>query len=461
MSSGSRLCGWGVAFTSAAAVLLIVSAVFAQTTRPSAVERALKYAPEGTVGLVHYEVKSLAKDLSAQLLKRLEPNIPLEPLIRELIALAEKIDAIDMFLVSDKNGAMAPVVVIYGMIAEQDVNRVLQSFLGRRDDALLSKTGDGRYAQKGSGLLLVIGGEASELPAGVAFVGQASTLTPAFLAGLGKGRNEDLVNRLKDVDTAAPAWLAVILDRAGPAGNLPKWTAGAWYLTGGGQSRQVLEFEDANAAQRCAAGIQDTSRYLGPILSELDIKAEGTSVVISAKTTGSLVPSIVSAVMQSLAESRRVANRAISAANLKMLSLGCMSYAAANKAQSPPDLITIARSLLPSDPKTKITEEAARALVSPATGKNPNILDSGELGFVPDYVYVFYPGPAVDVPRPQTKVMLYERPENYKNEGTLVAYVDGHVAWVKMDEFTKQLKASQDWIAAHEKTATTREAGKP
>ena len=111
--------------------------------------------------------------------------------------------------------------------------------------------------------------------------------------------------------------------------------------------------------------------------------------------------------------------------------------------------------LLPADLLVMVKDKAlpAGALVSPVSGRQVKTDDKGlpQAGFEPDYLCVKYPMPLHKIKEAKTKVLAYERPENYKKEGTVVLYVDGHVEFVKMDEFQKQLKASQDWIAAQPK----------
>ena len=101
----------------------------------------------------------------------------------------------------------------------------------------------------------------------------------------------------------------------------------------------------------------------------------------------------------------------------------------------------------------------AQMLVSPVTGRkisvDANGLPTG--AFQSDYVMVKYPMSSLKIKNRDKRVLAYERPENYKKEGTNVLYADEHVEWVKMEEFEKQLKATQDWIASQGKEATTKD----
>ena len=52
---------------------------------------------------------------------------------------------------------------------------------------------------------------------------------------------------------------------------------------------------------------------------------------------------------------------------------------------------------------------------------------------------------------PARRVLVYERPENYKNKGTVVGYADGHSEWVKIDKFKEDLQATEKWLAEQAK----------
>jgi prepilin-type processing-associated H-X9-DG protein len=457
MSIRSRLVRWCAAALLAAGFVAVGSGCGkAQASKPAgvALERAMKYAPAGAAGLIHVEVKALVKDVLAGVVKGLEPNaIPAE-VVQAANKVAEKTESVDVFLLGSGDGprrtlASMLLVVVHGALTPADVNEALKAIPNLPPGMTLKKGEKGRYSVENerTPILVLFGGEAPELPAGVVVGGLAPMLTSEFLAGLGKGKNDELAQLLKDVDTAAPIWAAVQMEKIVPAPDAPKTIAGAIYLLGGGKTKIALDFQDAEAAGKFEKETKVAYENGKAILSALEVTREAGVVTIASKTTDPLVPKIA----EGFAKARAASRQAVPMANLKSLGRCCMMYAATHGGFFPPDWVTMFKWVFYSDPNARISERDAGLLVSPLSGKKAKVLESGELGFEPDYVCLKYTMLAEAITTPAEMVLAYERPENYKNEKTAVLYVDGHVEILRIDEFQKQLKATQDWIAEHEK----------
>jgi hypothetical protein len=405
------------------------------------IERAMRCAPDGAAGIIHVEVKALVKDVLAGITKGLEPNAIPQAVVQTINKVADKVDAVDVFLLPGGEGPPAPVVAVEGRITPEDINEVLKIIPGLPPDLVLRKKADSIYAMgpDEAPILLLVGGEATGLPAGVMVGGPGAVLTNEFLDGLGKGKNEPLVQLLKDVDTAAPIWLALQMDKLTPASDAPKTIAGGVYPLGGGKSTVAIAFRDANAADKFMATFQRspgrgvTTAQL--VMSVLEPKREGLVVTLSTKTTDSLIPTIVA----ELSEARRMAKRAASMANIASIGKGIGVYAFRNNDQAPADFLALIKG-----------GEHPGIFISPNSGKPIPKAEKGNVigPFEPDYVYLKYP----DLARADAGLIVaYENPELNKNEGTAVLFVDLHVQWVEMAKFQALLKKSQDAIAAQEK----------
>ena len=126
-------------------------------------------------------------------------------------------------------------------------------------------------------------------------------------------------------------------------------------------------------------------------------------------------------------------------ANVKGIGLAVHLYRAGNQDNFPKKFTDLLQS----------GEISPRMLISPVSGKKPPMWDDKKMTLTGDvdYVLLDYGDIADDgVPNSAEMVLLYEKPENYKNKSTVVGYVDGHVMWVKIEDFKKQLKETKGWI---------------
>jgi len=409
----------------------------------------MKFAPDGAAGVLLVEPKALARDLLAAIAKEPEFKSWDANMLAAIGRFAGKIESLDLFAMppaSDDKRLGGYLVVIRGALRAADVNALLRALEGGEGD-VLQKKGDekGRYEFESDKIPLefVFGGDANDLPAGVVLAGIEERVAPKALAALGKGKHEDLDKLLKDVDTAAPVWGAALAGKLDWGKDAFSWIAGGVYLTGGGPCKVAMQFADANGAEKQLADLladanagDGWSKFLTTVAKPA---CEGSRLTLSGKSKDSLVPAMVAA----WAESRKAEKRDESLMLLREIGGEMVVYSADHD------------DLLPADLLVMVKDKAlpAGALVSPVSGRTVKTDDKGlpEAGFESDYLCVKYPMPLHKIKESKPKVLAYERPENYKNEGTAVLYVDGHVEFVKLDEFNKQLKATQDWIAAQPK----------
>jgi type II secretion system protein G len=124
-----------------------------------------------------------------------------------------------------------------------------------------------------------------------------------------------------------------------------------------------------------------------------------------------------SVMLPSLARARALAKRSISMTNLKGIGVAALMYADQHDGQFPPDLQTLVK----------------EGLVGPTTLKSPlDCLDA-------ESSYVYVPGLSVKTPNPARTILAYEKPENYRGEGTTALFVDGHVEFMSQQVLEEKL----------------------
>jgi prepilin-type processing-associated H-X9-DG protein len=454
-----RLCRFAPLAT-VLAICLLCSRAPAQATKPapaskpSAFDAVMKHAPEGAGGVIHVEPRALARELLPALakdpeFKHWDPNT-----LAAIGSFFEKIDSLDLFQsadVPDRKAGLPFLLVIHGSLKAADTNSLLRALQGRGGGDAIQKKGDakGRYEFDSADLPLefVFGGEANELPPGVVIAGTEAALSAKSLAALGKGNRDDLAGLFQHVDPAAPVWGAArkgLLHFWIWGHDGPDWFAFSLHPTGGAPLRAAMEFADANSAARYASDLAADANagdgWAALLTKIAQARVDGNRLTLAGRSKDSLVPAIVSA----WADSSRAEKRDTSIDLLREIGGEMIVYSADHDDMLPADLLVM------------VKEKAlpAGALVSPASGRSVKTDAKGmpQAGFEPDYVCVKHTLPIHKIKDPKSKVLAYERPENYRDDGTAVLYVDGHVEYVKLEEFRRQLKATEDWIAAQGKS---------
>ncbi|GAF84758.1 unnamed protein product, partial [marine sediment metagenome] len=171
-------------------------------------------------------------------------------------------------------------------------------------------------------------------------------------------------------------------------------------------------------------------KYLSPEISAVSADDEGITMEnFAALPMMSDMPSAAGAAtamaLPALYKVRRQAYRAASMANLHGLAMACMAYEIEHMRQPPGLAVLIDQGYI-----------SASALRSPHNDSPPPTVEDGQLIGESDYVYV---KPASDDLAESGLILLYERPGHYRGEGTVVAFADGHVEFLSMDEFERAL----------------------
>lgn len=157
--------------------------------------------------------------------------------------------------------------------------------------------------------------------------------------------------------------------------------------------------------------IADVANYVGTSSTDADgilYLSVGTGAPLPAVAGTALATSIL---LPSLAQSREVAKRAVSAANLHSIGVACYAYAMDQDGEFPDNLDQLLHS-------GAIVQKMLRSPRDPSDDES-----------AVSYVYLAGQSPEAD-PR---NVLAYERPVD--EEGTNVLFVDGHVEWLALEPF--------------------------
>ena len=130
------------------------------------------------------------------------------------------------------------------------------------------------------------------------------------------------------------------------------------------------------------------------------------------------MPLMISILLPSLAHARELSRQSVSAANLQGIATACLVYANDHDGQLPPDLETLTRG-------------GAAGTLSEKTLIAPNDCSGAKTS----YIYVAGQKNVMD-PR---NVLAYERTDLNNGRGVNVAFLDGHVKFMCMDEFNQAL----------------------
>jgi len=203
-----------------------------------------------------------------------------------------------------------------------------------------------------------------------------------------------------------------------------------WLLIGGTMGTNLLADEGVQADPAWIPSLAAIEKYLSPEISAVSADDEGITVEnFAALPMLSDAPSTAGAAtamaLPALYRVRRTARRAASMGNVKGLAMGCLVYTEMNGRPPEGFAVLIDEGLIP-----------ASMLRCPQNDSPPPAFEDGQLIGESDYVYV---KPGSDDPADSGLILLYERPEYYGGEGTVVAFADGHVEFLSMAEFEQAL----------------------
>ena len=207
--------------------------------------------------------------------------------------------------------------------------------------------------------------------------------------------------------------------------NMMKQMYGAVLIYGTMGASALKQFVGIDASPTLVPTIDAIQKNLGPSASAISADDGGivfesySSTPFGAISTGPMLTGVSAAALFPVVLQARVqAQSAGSMANLKGIGTSIALYQQNHDMNYPPDF------------KGLIADgESPKLFISPVSGRQ-------------DYVYI-----RLASNPDATMICAYERPENYHNGKTLVLYADGHVSWVPLAQFQRDLKATQDYVA--------------
>jgi prepilin-type processing-associated H-X9-DG protein len=182
---------------------------------------------------------------------------------------------------------------------------------------------------------------------------------------------------------------------------------------------------DMSAVSSDAKGITIESYGSLPSGMLLNLSMPKTSPAVPALAVGMIVPA--------LQQARGRAKQAMSAVNLSTIGKAIAMYQVEHDDRFPPNLAAlIEEGIIP-----------AKMLYSPSSGREPRLDSKGKPVGPIDYVYL---GADLDPSAPASLIVAYERPEINRDKGTAALFVDGHVEWLRMERFRRELERTQEYI---------------
>ena len=380
----------------------------AKPARGKAIAAMMAYAPREAIGVVHVNVGAVRKEVAAAFKKNEAAARELK--INAVLALVEKVESMDLFLLASRREPM-PVIVLHGTIGPKDVASFATRLAGVETAA--EKGENGRYAI--GPMEMIVAPEAKDVSGQAVLLAPRGVLSDQLVAGLGKGRGKTLKGLLAKVDTTAQVWGG--LDAKGFSGeDEPRRIVGSMNLTGKGSMKIDVIFAMPGAAGKFSA-VVSKEPFAGTIL----VKCTGATVTLSVPEGQAALTNVLVAITQA----RYRAKRAVSMANLNAIGKGILIYEADHD-RRPPSLGAL------TEPKHQYL--TGRALVSPFSERKLTTDAKGVPVDPGDYIYLVLPASA-----PDTAIMAYEKPEYHGGKGTVVLWASGSIQWVEMAQFKKML----------------------
>jgi hypothetical protein len=239
--------------------------------------------PSSAIGVVHIDIAKTRGGIIAAAEKDKETFGPFMTFLEPL----KKIESADVYLIPGGSKPM-PLVAIRGSIGPDDVTSILAQTPMK--DAKLVKGENGRYTIEGQPVVMIIGDEADDVPAGVVLGGIGPMLTPEFIAALGKKKNISVEAMLSKVDTKAQIWGGVAIPKDAQKGGAPEQMFGSANITGANPLNLSFVFgEDAKAAE-----MMKDFDGLPPFMKEVvALKQDGLTVTASMIGEGNLIDNAI------------------------------------------------------------------------------------------------------------------------------------------------------------------------
>lgn len=436
-----------------AVVALGLSASTLLAGEPTSADAVLKFAPKDCFAIVHIEGKAVA-DLLDRTSKAMSQPATKPADTKATIAgaaatdamaeftkamvmaktVAQKIDSIDIYMKMPRGGMGAmdtplpsSIVAIKTDLTPQQLLDLVVKVSPKPIPSALQPGENGRYMIPGLPLTIIDGSAASDVKEKVLLVGMDPLMQDA-IKSLRTGPDKALADLAGKIDTSAPIWGVATLDFI-PDATAPKAVAGALFTDGKKESTLTLGFADAAAASNLE---QHFTKYLPAAKGLLQMQVKESALLFSARIDGAFAANLIT-------QASKAAQRAASLAHVSALSKSVAMFMASNNDTAVPASF---------EEMFKMGLGGASLLHSPNNPNKLKLTDDGMPAEPGDYVYIILPLDA-----PGELIRIYELPELYNNEGTIVGRADTTVAWMTAEQFKQAMDKTQEFIKNANKAA--------
>jgi hypothetical protein len=249
----------------------------------SATAETSEMMPSSAIGVVHIDVAKTRDGIIAAAEKDKETFGPFLSYLEVL----KKIDSADIYLIPSGSKPM-PLVAIRGTLGPDDITAILAKT--EMKDAKLVKGENGRYTLEGMPVVMIVGNEADDVPAGVVLGGVAPMLMPEFIAALGKKKNTAVEAIIAKADTSAQIWAGIAMPEKEQTQGAPKEIYGSANITGPNPLNVSFLFGDEANAAKTMKKFDDTPPFIKEVIA---LKQTGTTVNVSMIGEGNLIDNAI------------------------------------------------------------------------------------------------------------------------------------------------------------------------
>jgi hypothetical protein len=259
--------------------------------------KTVSFMPGSALGMFRIDVAGVRPGLKAAIEKNKKMLKDASAPVAPIMAALEKIESVDVYLMPGGSMPM-PLIAIRGSLGPDDLTPLLSVMMG--PDVKLTKGSNGRYSlEKSLPVMMILGDEADDVPAGVVLGGIGPMLTPEFIASLGKTPNPTAVSMAAKIDTKAQIWGWMTPPAKEREKGEPSAAYGSINITGPNPLNASIVFVD----EADLASMMNDFEALPKVVKEIiALKRDGLTVAVTMVGEGDLIDNVVKIVQAVIAD---------------------------------------------------------------------------------------------------------------------------------------------------------------